>query len=209
MALGFVGIAQAESQTNVEDAPQNPLATPWSRPQPTYRFIDPGLAPSISDNPIAAVGSNVWVGSRQGEVLQMFVVEDSPNVFNFDQLPYVDAVGLGRTMAAGNGVLLFAGGMLGSVAAAKMPLFDPGNGDFEDDEGTVFEGEVAGLGYSAAVAAGPPGTGLAFATNVNGSIGPVRTRPSDPASSRAVRTAREPPRSTSTRRSKKRVRTVT
>ncbi|MCC7020816.1 MAG: hypothetical protein IT332_13725 [Ardenticatenales bacterium] len=128
---------------------------------------------------VAAVGSNVWVGSRQGEVLQMFVVEDSPNVFNFDQLPYVDAVGLGRTMAAGNGVLLFAGGMLGSVAAAKMPLFDPGNGDFEDDEGTVFEGEVAGLGYSAAVAAGPPGTGLAFATTVNGSIGPVRTRPSD------------------------------
>ena len=59
LALGFVGTAQAESQTNVEDAPQNPLATPWSRPQPTYRFIDPGLAPSISDNPIAAVGSNV------------------------------------------------------------------------------------------------------------------------------------------------------
>ena len=128
---------------------------------------------------VAAVGSNVWVGSRQGEVLQMFVVEDSPNAFNFDQLPYVDAVGLGRAMAAGNGVLLFAGGMLGSVAAAKMPLFDPQNDDFTEGEGSVFEGVVAGLGFSAAVAAGPPGTGLAFATTVNGGIGPVRTRPSD------------------------------
>jgi hypothetical protein len=60
LTLGTVGIANAETQTNVEDAPENPLATPWSRPQPTYRFIDPGLTTSIGDgNAVAAVASNV------------------------------------------------------------------------------------------------------------------------------------------------------
>lgn len=62
LTLSMGSIAYAESQTNVEDAPQNPLATPWSRPQATYRFIDPGLTPDLGDpSPVAhvAAGANV------------------------------------------------------------------------------------------------------------------------------------------------------
>ncbi len=60
LTLGMVSIANAEPQANVADAPENPLATPWSRPQPTYRFIDPGLVTNIGDHDnVAAVSSNV------------------------------------------------------------------------------------------------------------------------------------------------------
>ncbi len=59
LTLGTVSIANADSQTNVADAPENPLATPWTRPQPTYRFIDPGLVPGFDALPEAAVSSNV------------------------------------------------------------------------------------------------------------------------------------------------------
>jgi len=56
--LGSFGIASAEPQTNAADAPANPLATPYSRPQPTYRFIDPGL-PSFSGDGVSLAASNV------------------------------------------------------------------------------------------------------------------------------------------------------
>jgi hypothetical protein len=61
LTLGMGSIANAETQANVEDAPQNPLATPWSRPQATYRFIDPGLVTNIGDdgNNVEHVANNV------------------------------------------------------------------------------------------------------------------------------------------------------
>ena len=73
------GIAHADSQTNIEDAPQNPLATPWSRPQPTYRFVDPGLfRAEIVLPPEAPTGeyqTEVWlfqngraISVRRGEI---------------------------------------------------------------------------------------------------------------------------------------------
>jgi len=58
LTVGTVSIANAETQTNVDDAPQNPLATPWSRPVPTYRFVDPGLT-GLDDNGVALAASNV------------------------------------------------------------------------------------------------------------------------------------------------------
>ncbi len=59
LTLGMVSLANAEVQSNVADAPQNPLATPFERPQGTYRFIDPGL-PTTSGDGVAAAGvSNV------------------------------------------------------------------------------------------------------------------------------------------------------
>ncbi len=58
LTVGTVSIANAEVQANVADAPQNPLVTPWSRPQPTYRFIDPGL-PSLEGDGVSAAVSNV------------------------------------------------------------------------------------------------------------------------------------------------------
>ncbi|MDX2092750.1 MAG: Ig-like domain-containing protein [Kofleriaceae bacterium] len=53
LLFGSVGIASAETQANVADAPENPLATPYSRPQATYRFIDPGL-PTLSGDGVSA-----------------------------------------------------------------------------------------------------------------------------------------------------------
>ena len=58
LTTGMVSIANAEVQSNVDDAPANPLITPWTRPQATYRFIDPGL-PTLDDNNVAAATSNV------------------------------------------------------------------------------------------------------------------------------------------------------
>ncbi|MBA3397343.1 MAG: Ig-like domain-containing protein [Deltaproteobacteria bacterium] len=43
LTLGTVSQARADVQRNFEDAPSNPLVTPWSRPQPTYVVQDPGL----------------------------------------------------------------------------------------------------------------------------------------------------------------------
>src|SRR5262245_80223 len=40
---GMVGSARADIQTDLADAPENPLVTPWSRPQPIYVLTDPGL----------------------------------------------------------------------------------------------------------------------------------------------------------------------
>ena len=58
LTMGMVSLAHAEMQENVNDAPENPLATPWSRPQPTYRFIDPGL-PALDGDGVSAAISNV------------------------------------------------------------------------------------------------------------------------------------------------------
>jgi hypothetical protein len=49
LATGMVSIANAEVQENIADAPQNPLATPFDRPQATYRFVDPGLPTAPGD----------------------------------------------------------------------------------------------------------------------------------------------------------------
>lgn len=60
LTVGTVSIAHADVQENVDDAPANPLATPWSRPQPTYRFIDPGLGGMIGEDSVTAhAASNV------------------------------------------------------------------------------------------------------------------------------------------------------
>lgn len=58
LTTGLVSIANADVQANADDAPANPLVTPWTRPQATYRFIDPGL-PTLDDNNVAAATSNV------------------------------------------------------------------------------------------------------------------------------------------------------
>ena len=43
LTVGTVGTSVADIQSNYEDAPSIPLATPWSRPLPTYVVQDPGL----------------------------------------------------------------------------------------------------------------------------------------------------------------------
>jgi MYXO-CTERM domain-containing protein len=43
LTMGMVSTAAADIQQNTSDSPDNPLATPWSRPQATYRLQDPGL----------------------------------------------------------------------------------------------------------------------------------------------------------------------
>lgn len=58
LTLGTVSLAHAEVQENVQDAPDNPLATPWTRPQPTYVFTDPGL-PTVSGDGVSAAASPV------------------------------------------------------------------------------------------------------------------------------------------------------
>lgn len=66
MSVGFTamlsaGLAHADTQANVADAPQNPLAVPFARPQATYRFIDPGLPTKLPGDGVSAVAgvSNV------------------------------------------------------------------------------------------------------------------------------------------------------
>ncbi len=39
----LASVASADIQDNTSDTPANPLETPWSRPQATYRFQNPGL----------------------------------------------------------------------------------------------------------------------------------------------------------------------
>lgn len=63
LTAGTVSLAHAEVQENVADAPSNPLATPWSRPQPTYRFIDPGLTGLIGDGVSAAVSNVIYLNN--------------------------------------------------------------------------------------------------------------------------------------------------
>ncbi len=58
LTMGMVGLATAENQPNIDDAPQNPLALPGARPQATYRFIDPGL-PTLAGDGVSAAVSNV------------------------------------------------------------------------------------------------------------------------------------------------------
>jgi hypothetical protein len=58
LTVGTVGSAAAETQSNIDDAPANPLVTPWARPQPTYRMIDPGL-PTLDGDGVSAAVSNV------------------------------------------------------------------------------------------------------------------------------------------------------
>jgi MYXO-CTERM domain-containing protein len=60
LTMGMAGLAFADSQPNIADAPQNPLAVPFERPQATYRFVDPGLPTTSPDNVAHAAGvSNV------------------------------------------------------------------------------------------------------------------------------------------------------
>ena len=59
LTVGTVSLALADVQESVADAPSNPLETPWSRPQATYRIIDPGLTGYTGDDSVAAVSSNV------------------------------------------------------------------------------------------------------------------------------------------------------
>ncbi|HEY4058413.1 MAG TPA: hypothetical protein VGM39_17490, partial [Kofleriaceae bacterium] len=58
LTVGMVSIANAAPQSNVADAPENPLATPWSLSRPTYQFVDPGLT-NVDDNGVALATSNV------------------------------------------------------------------------------------------------------------------------------------------------------
>ena len=53
-----VGLVHADVQGNVADAPANPLVTPWSRAQPTYVVVDPGL-PTFTGDGVSAVENNV------------------------------------------------------------------------------------------------------------------------------------------------------
>jgi len=48
-----VGTAEADVQRNYDDAPSNPLVTPWSRPQATYLIQDPGL-PTLTGDAVHA-----------------------------------------------------------------------------------------------------------------------------------------------------------
>jgi hypothetical protein len=41
---------------NIADAPENPLATPWSRPQATYRIVDPVLATGLHGDGVSLAG---------------------------------------------------------------------------------------------------------------------------------------------------------
>src|SRR4051812_6381401 len=60
LSMGMASIAVADNQPNIADAPQNPLAVPFQRPQATYRFVDPGLPTTPPDNVSNAAGvSNV------------------------------------------------------------------------------------------------------------------------------------------------------
>ncbi len=60
LTTGMVSIAGAENQPNIDDAPNNPFVVPSERPQPTYRFIDPGLGGlDHADGVSNAVTSNV------------------------------------------------------------------------------------------------------------------------------------------------------
>jgi MYXO-CTERM domain-containing protein len=52
------GTAGADVQRNWADAPQNPLETPWSRPQPTYVIQDPAL-PNAGTDILEAPNSNI------------------------------------------------------------------------------------------------------------------------------------------------------
>ncbi|HEU0032338.1 MAG TPA: Ig-like domain-containing protein [Kofleriaceae bacterium] len=52
--MGMVGTALADTQDNLADAPENPLATPWSRPQPTYRLQNPGLPVYVGPDAVHA-----------------------------------------------------------------------------------------------------------------------------------------------------------
>src|SRR5712691_9768751 len=59
LMLGTISAAHADVTANLADAPDNPLATPWSRPQATYRFVDPGLGGLNGDGVSAATVSHV------------------------------------------------------------------------------------------------------------------------------------------------------
>ncbi|MFN0249294.1 MAG: Ig-like domain-containing protein [Kofleriaceae bacterium] len=59
LLCGTSAIAVADSQASVADVPENPLRTPWSRPQATYRFIDPGLVMDIGENNVEHAVNNV------------------------------------------------------------------------------------------------------------------------------------------------------
>ena len=60
LTAGTVGIASADNQPNIDDAPNNPFVVPSERPQATYRFIDPGLGGSTTPDSVAnATVSNV------------------------------------------------------------------------------------------------------------------------------------------------------
>ena len=59
LVTGMTGIASAEFvQGDIGDAALNPLASPWTRPQATYKIVDPGL-PTITGDGVSAVQSNV------------------------------------------------------------------------------------------------------------------------------------------------------
>ena len=58
LTVGMVSIANAAPQANIGDAPENPLATPWSLSRPTYRFVDPGLT-NVAENGVALATSNI------------------------------------------------------------------------------------------------------------------------------------------------------
>jgi len=49
-----VGIAAADVQQNPAETPDNPLGTPWTRPQATYRFQNPGLPTYVGPDAVHA-----------------------------------------------------------------------------------------------------------------------------------------------------------
>jgi hypothetical protein len=54
-ALGATaGLAAADVQQNPADAPDNPLTTPWARPQAEYRFQNPGLPTYVGPDAVHA-----------------------------------------------------------------------------------------------------------------------------------------------------------
>src|SRR5262245_33409850 len=57
--LATAGAARADVVANLADAPDNPLATPWSRPQATYRFVNPVLSGGYSGDGVSAAVSHV------------------------------------------------------------------------------------------------------------------------------------------------------
>ncbi len=54
LALALGSVAAADVQESLSDAPDNPLATPWSRPQAEYRFQNPGLPVYVEPDAVHA-----------------------------------------------------------------------------------------------------------------------------------------------------------
>ncbi|MEO8083404.1 MAG: hypothetical protein ABI780_06240 [Ardenticatenales bacterium] len=152
---------------------------------------------------VTAIGSNVWVSTISGEIIQLVLFDGGLEMINFISAPSLSAPGLRRFMAATPGAIIVGGGLMGgaTVAGVSMvivpdraspsdPYPEPRGPASADDRpradqrvgggaGDVLGGRWGALGACAAVASGGQLPGHAIAVNGDGSLVALEARRSD------------------------------